>query len=313
MQLPHFIKKQLTKLGNSKYKYLYSNPDYRHLKSLIKDRNNTCRLEEDTAFLFKLHQFFPKPKPMVYDYQSLVKRAHLRYKFLETFNIDCKGKSLLDIGAGHGENLFVGVEYGITEATGIDYSKQRFDSHSEKIDKKLLNKIDYIEGNVEQITVDESRYDIIISINSFEHFLNPPQVLKLCLNALKAGGYIFIHFNPLFHSPYGAHRYGDSGVPYIQNIFKNETAYNFFYHTLKITDGRNRYTNQDPYPEMNKWTYSQFINLFTDTADMQIVAFRKEWNYEYYWMTKLFKNQLKDLTKEDLFISGLKIILKKPE
>lgn len=47
--------------------------------------------------------------------------------------------------------------------------------------------------------------DVFIAKDSFEHIFDLPDVVKTIKTHLKSGGRLFAGFNPLWHSPFGAH------------------------------------------------------------------------------------------------------------
>ena len=133
---------------------------------------------------------------------------------------------------------------------------------------------------------------------------------------LLPGGVAYFEFAPLFYSPWGAHRYHVIHVPYIQILFPNEVVYQFYYHVLKARSPINQYSGEpvsptDPYPEMNKWKVWQFEQLFFESDGWEVVYFRKITDYRYKWFISLFTGKLEQLTEEDLYVSGLRVVLRK--
>jgi ubiquinone/menaquinone biosynthesis C-methylase UbiE len=168
---------------------------------------------------------------MGYNFSDLTYRFAITYQKLLSHNINLKGKSLLDMGAGPGENLLFAGDYGVKEAVGIDYSAERYHNfikaNLDKLNEKNLSIISYVEEDVHKQVFEDNSFDIILSSNSFEHFQDPKKVLFNIYKLCNQGGYVYIKFGPLFNSPMGAHRFGLTGVPYIQNIFPNEIVFKF--------------------------------------------------------------------------------------
>ncbi len=263
-----------------------------------------------------LNKKFKLPPLIKYDFLALKFRSTLIFEYLLSQGIPLKGKNMLDFGAGTGENLVFSKEYGIKKAIGLDYSSKKFNEFIKKNIKKNLSSINYIQGNVHKKHFEDGSFDLIISINSFEHFRNPKTVLKEIWRVCKVGGYVYIKFGPLFYSPLGAHRYGYVGIPYIQNIFTNEVVFGFFYNYLNINHTLNRYTREkitksNLYPEMNKWRVKQFESLFLGNCKWKVIEFKKEYDYSFEWFTKMFPEKFNKFTYSDLFVSKLNILLKK--
>jgi hypothetical protein len=64
---------------------------------------------------------------------------------------------------------------------------------------------------------------MIVSQNSFEHFLEPLTILEDMRDALAPEGKIFITFASPWYAPYGAHMMHFSRLPWIQLFFSERT------------------------------------------------------------------------------------------
>lgn len=310
---PQSIINTLIILKNIKERLNFLHPYFsKEEKKIIKNFN----LES-----FKLlHSKFPIPPSVQYDFHNLRFRTAMIFNNLLAYKVVLKEKTLLDLGAGIGENLVFAGDYNIAKAVGIDYSSQKFNKFIEenrhKLSEKNLSIISFLEKDVHEEIFDENSFDIIMSNNSFEHFQHPDRVLKNMWSVCKVGGYVNINFGPLFYSVKGAHRYGYTGVPYFQNLFSNDVVFEFLYNYLNIDNKRNRYTGEeitvdDLYPEMNKWKLEEFENLFLNNSDWEIIQLKRLYNYQYLWFVRMFSLQFKKFNERDLFTSALIIILKK--
>ncbi len=309
-----FLKKGV----QQKHRFFYNRHLYRSLKHILEERKSEGLFENDLDLLQKLHELFPPHRTLSYNFNAIIHRARGRFDKILKQGILLKGMDVLDIGAGHGENLFLCDEYEFDSATGVDHSAERFYSHTNRLSVSLKNRITFIEGDLLRMSLPAESYDFIISINSFEHFANPKIVIDESYKILRPNGYFYIDFGPLFRSPFGAHRYRYIGVPYIQNLFSDEIAYHFLYNKLKINPGINTYTgaeikDRDPYIEMNKWCYQQFEQLFKQDGRWDVVRFNKECNYKYHWMTEVFDDELMEFSQKDLFVTELTVILQKKD
>jgi len=66
--------------------------------------------------------------------------------------------------------------------------------------------------------------DLIVSQNSFEHFLHAESVLTHMHTALAPGGKIFITFGPPWFAPWGAHMAFFCRLPWVQVLFLEQTV-----------------------------------------------------------------------------------------
>lgn len=71
------------------------------------------------------------------------------------------------------------------------------------INNKLSGKL--LKMNAEKLKFCENYFDLIITISTFEHFLNPKKVLDEMYRVLKKGGSALVTFGPLWTSSYGYH------------------------------------------------------------------------------------------------------------
>ena len=273
----------------------------------------------DLESIKTLHKKFKPPMKCKYDFDSLKNRVFFRYHDLISVGIKLKGKKILDLGAGTGESLIFAKNFGIAKATGLDYSAKKFNNFI-KNNQRLINPsnleiINYVEADASKQIFKNNSFDLIVTNSSFEHFENPTSVLKNMWQMCKSDGYIHIRFRPLFYSPRGAHRYGYTGIPYIQNLYSNHVVYEFFYNFLKIPHRNNRYTGEkisptDVYPEMNKWKCKQFEEHFTKNNDWQVIKYEKIYEKSFKWFVKIFPERFSQFSDEDLFICGLNVVLK---
>jgi SAM-dependent methyltransferase len=254
---------------SKKDKFFYDKKKANTIRELVDNRRNITNTADDIILLKELHKYFNTINlKSYYEPSNLLRVARRRYKNLISKKIDVKGKDVADFGAGHGENLMMASEFQLNSATGLDYSDINYNSHINEIDPEAFSKIKFITLDLTKDNIGTDQYDIILSFNAFEHFQNPEVVIEGCYKALKKRGILYTEF-AAFHAPYAIHRKIYTGVPYIQNIFSDDVAYDFFYKVLKINEEINRYTgvkisDRNPYPEINRWTQADFENLLLE-------------------------------------------------
>lgn len=120
------------------------------------------------------------------------------------------GKLVIDFGCGDGTTSIELCERGIS-VIGLD------------IQERLLQKA---RANAEQrgvsrrcrfVTSTDTRADVVLSMDAFEHFADPAAVLQEMRSLVKDSGYVLIEFGPPWHHPYGGHLF--SVFPWAHLIF----------------------------------------------------------------------------------------------
>ena len=118
--------------------------------------------------------------------------------------INSKGKTILDIGCGYGSVCIYLAQNGAKKVVGVDINRTRILFAKTKLNNdypKLSNIVDF--KHVEDL--DDEKFDIVLSKDSFEHFSDPEKFIFSMKNNLKKDGVMVIGFSPLWKSPYGGH------------------------------------------------------------------------------------------------------------
>jgi len=120
-------------------------------------------------------------------------------------------------------------------------------------------------------------FDVIVSINVFEHIDDLPSTLAECKRVLRLDGLMFLHFPP-FYSPWGAHLEGWIDFPWPHVFFSDQTL---IQAAQRVEERRARnvdyiapakvdWTHVDCLPELNRTTIRQFLRLI-HSLDLVII------------------------------------------
>jgi ubiquinone/menaquinone biosynthesis C-methylase UbiE len=272
---------------------------------------------DNGELLLGLHEWFPRREGTLnYDRQSLLDRARGRFARWRKHGIPLANMALLDLAAGHGENLFVAREFGLKSATAVDFSAARFRELVPSFPADVTRDLEYIETDLNTVELVSERYDLIVSDNSFQLFERPEALVHQCYRALRPGGWFVAEFGPLFHSPWGGHRYGVTGVPYFQNVFSDETVYEFLYHRIGFGPEVHRYSGaplvkKDPYAELNRWSAARFESLFRGDDRWRVVDLARGYDFSQMWLTRVFQNEMGRLGRREPFVASMYVTLRK--
>lgn len=162
------------------------------------------------------------------------------YDALEKFSsfINFKDKLVLEIGGAIPKKV---TRNDLSVKKWISVNKYDWDQGHKKVtgclplDKatsKLLDSVDYqvFDGSGESIpSCFFSKFDIVCSINTFEHIQNIWNMLEKVYASLKIGGFLLASFGPIWSSHFGHHVYIDHELNF--NTFKNLPDYMHLTHT----------------------------------------------------------------------------------
>ena len=132
-----------------------------------------------------------------------------------------EGCSVLEIGCGDGSLAIHLAEIGARRVVGVDIDADRIDLAKRKLAAAGVKNsvsflcVDFVHGD-EDIGRD---YDLICSRATFEHLLDPQRALERVHTHLGPGGSLVLTMGPLWYSPYGAHMYGFTWVPWLHFLF----------------------------------------------------------------------------------------------
>ncbi len=112
----------------------------------------------------------------------------------------------------------------------------------------------------------DEQADVIISLDAFEHFAQPEEILRLMRRSLKADGTAFIAFGPTWYHPLGGHSF--SVFPWAHLVF-TEGALLRWRKDFK-DDGAMRFEEVEG--GLNQMTIRRFEDLIR-RSDFRIVDF----------------------------------------
>jgi SAM-dependent methyltransferase len=127
--------------------------------------------------------------------------------------INFKPSSVLEIGPGAGFVLKKFKEQGIPKVVSLDIDDQLYP------EVKAAG-VELIQTSAEDMScIPDQSFDLVVSWSALEHISNPSVVFAECLRILKPGGYLYLHFGPLYYSPWGYHHYSVIKCPYLHLLF----------------------------------------------------------------------------------------------
>jgi SAM-dependent methyltransferase len=135
--------------------------------------------------------------------------------------IKFKPTSILEIGPGTGFVLKKFKEQGIPKVVSLDiYDKLHPDVKQAGVE--------LIQTSANDMScIPDKSFEVVLSWSALEHIPNPSAVFSECLRILKPGGYLYLHFGPLYYSPWGYHQYSVLKCPYLHILFPDSIIHQY--------------------------------------------------------------------------------------
>lgn len=112
------------------------------------------------------------------------------------------GEQILDLGCGWGSlSRYIKEHYKNTKITAVSNSSTQNDYIQSIKQNSDIKDLDVITANIAELEL-EQKFDVIISIEMFEHMRNYRKLLKKLSGFLKPGGRLFIHIFTDKNYPY---------------------------------------------------------------------------------------------------------------
>ena len=176
-----------------------------------------------------------------------------------------RNKDVLDFGCGPGSEAVEIAEHGARHVVGIDLRQRWLDLGDEQAAAR---------GVADRCTFAREwsdPVDLIVSLDSFEHFADPAAVLTHMRGLLRPGGKVLAAFGPTWYHPLGGHIY--SVFPFSHLLFSERALVRW--RAQHKSDGATTIRESG----LNKMTIRRFIRLVEASplrfASFQLLPIRK--------------------------------------
>ena len=169
-----------------------------------------------------------------------------------------RDRDVLDFGCGPGSEVVEIAEHGARHVVGIDLRQKWLDLGIEHAAAR---------GVAERCTFAREwrePVDLIISLDSFEHFGDPAGVLEHMRSLLRPGGKVLAAFGPTWYHPLGGHIY--SVFPFSHLLFSERALVRW--RALHKSDGATTIAESG----LNKMTIRRFIRL-VEASPLRFASF----------------------------------------
>jgi SAM-dependent methyltransferase len=120
-------------------------------------------------------------------------------------------KTVLDFGCGGGAEAVEMAQQGATRVIGLDIREEVLEpARRRALEAAVADKCVFVSST-------SMLADVIVSLDAFEHFAEPAEILKTMDALLAPEGQIFVSFGPTWYHPLGGHLF--SVFPWAHIIF----------------------------------------------------------------------------------------------
>jgi SAM-dependent methyltransferase len=121
------------------------------------------------------------------------------------------GLTVVDYGCGGGQTTIELAQRGCAKVIGLDVQLDLLES------ARAAAEAAGVSANCEFTSIPPSAADVVVSLDSFEHFADPAATLAHMKSMLKPGGYVLAEFGPTWYHPLGGHLF--SVFPWAHLVF----------------------------------------------------------------------------------------------
>jgi ubiquinone/menaquinone biosynthesis C-methylase UbiE len=251
----------------------------------------------------RIHRIYDDRSGYGFDEQSKKERANNRLESLKQVVSMEEVKCIAELGGGDGQLALLLSKEGfrVSIVDVVDWRDQEVKDHS----------VPFVQvENGTSYNLPSQSVDLFISYNTIEHIPDPASSLREMIRITKPGGSIYLHFAPLYNSPWGLHVFSSYRGPYPQFTIDRIILDRFIKYTPIHDLGKSMENPQF----VNGWSYARYKELFFKLDNrFELRIFRSIRNFEE--VPFIFRNIAcfwgRDLSYKDLTIEGLEILIKR--
>lgn len=123
---------------------------------------------------------------------------------------EIRGKTVIDFGCGTGAETVEMAQRGAAKVIGLDIVEASLEKARARAASANVRNCVFTTATYDQV-------DVVVCLDSFEHFADPAAVLRTIARLLKPGGRVLASFGPPWYHPYGGHLF--SVFPWAHLVF----------------------------------------------------------------------------------------------
>jgi SAM-dependent methyltransferase len=177
------------------------------------------------------------------------------------------GKAIVDFGCGEGSDAVEMAVQGAGRVIGIDIREDVLQTARQKALRASVQNACVFVSSTKELA------DIVVSVDAFEHFDDPAEVLRIMDTLLRPAGEVLVSFGPTWYHPLGGHLF--SVFPWAHLMF-SEKALIRWRSTFK-TDGATRFG--EVAGGLNQMSIARFERLISasplQVASLELIPIKK--------------------------------------
>ena len=198
-------------------------------------------------------------------------RSKLRVLMGDEFFAKIKGRVVIDFGCGEGVDAAEMAARGAKRVIGIDIREDVLQVARRHALAKGVQDTCLFATSTNEFA------DVVVSVDAFEHFADPAEVLRVMCTLLQPAGEAYVSFGPTWYHPLGGHLF--SVFPWAHLIFSEEALIRWR-STFK-SDGATRFG--EVAGGLNQMTIAKFEKLIAASpfnfASLELVPIKKLRSY----------------------------------
>jgi 2-polyprenyl-3-methyl-5-hydroxy-6-metoxy-1,4-benzoquinol methylase len=210
---------------------------------------------------------------------------------------------VLDFGCGEGKEAIAAALHGAKRVYGIDIRDVSLAIAQESsTEHGVQDKCVFLNGVLQGSRVREisETLEFAYSLDSFEHFSEPGQILDQLYSLLAPGGELYVSFGPPWKHPFGCHMFFLNSLPWMHFLFDEETI--MAVRAAYRQDGAKHFGEVEG--GLNQMTVGRFIRL-AENSNFQVEKLRLIPTKGLTWLVR-------NHSIREYFTSVVQCVLKKP-
>jgi len=181
-------------------------------------------------------------------------------KDIQGFSENILDKNIVDYGCGSGYQSVALAKSGANYVLGIETNPVELKKARDLAETLNLNeKVEFKDKIDESL---RSKFDLVISQNSMEHFPDPVRAINQMKYLLNQMGRVIITFGPPWYAPYGSHMQFFTKLPWVNIFFPENIVMNVRSHYRD--DGAKRYEEVEK--GLNKMTVARMESIISNSG-----------------------------------------------